>query len=167
MVFRRRSNLRPIHRIKHVVDEQGGLTVGTQVAAIIANSVDAPVLANDDQCETGSKINSFFITCEVAAQSAAALSNCYFALYKNPGNNLTPPNINVVGQSDQKNLFIHQEMVMLERADNGNPRTLFKGVILVPRGMRRNAPNDRWLILLLSPGLIVDYCIQVHYKEFR
>ncbi len=165
--FRQNMAIRPVHRIKHVVDQQGGLVAGTQGNQNIATTVDAPVLANTKECETGSKINGFYIKCEVYATSTAALANCYFALFKNPGGNITAPAPNNVGVNDNKRFVIHQEMVMMEKNTTGNPRTLFNGVIKIPRGYRRNAPNDVWTIALLSPGVSVDFCIQCHYKEFR
>ncbi len=169
MPFRSRSRnrLRPINRIKHVIDRQGGIVVATQSTQVIANAVDAPVIGTTDQVETGSTINGIYLKCEVYATSSAALSNVYLAVAKNPGNNLTFPNINVVGSDDNKKYVIHQEMVMLEKKVAGNPRTIFNGVIAIPRGYRRQGPNDRLVVLLFSPGIQFEFCLQCHYKEFR
>ncbi len=89
------------------------------------------------------------------------------AIAKNPGGNLAMPNPNAVGVSDNKKYIIHQEMVMLEQSVNGNPRTLFNGVIAIPRGYRRNGPNDQLQFLIIAPGVNINYCFQCHYKEFR
>ena len=59
-------------------------------------------------------------------------------VFKNPGGNLTVPANNTVGSNDNKKYVIHQEMVMLEQSISGNPRTLFNGVIRIPRGYQRN-----------------------------
>ncbi len=130
-------------------------------------SVDTPVIANRDDVETGSTVNAIFLVVEVVATSSAALSNVYMTVFKNPGANLTPPGANVVGSDDNKKYVIHQEMVMMQEQTGSNPRTLFKGVIVFPRGYRRNGPNDIWQISLLAPGVSFNYCLQVHYKEFR
>ncbi len=170
MSFRRsRLNLaiRPVHRIKHVFDSQFALAAGTAGNQTIVTTVDAPVLANTAECETGSKINGFFITCEIYGTSSAALSNAYFILFKNPGGNIANPAPNTVGSNDNKRYVIHQEMVMLQKVDTSNPRTLFKGVVAVPRHLRRNGPNDLWRVGVLTPGVSADVCLQVHYKEFR
>ncbi len=169
MVFRRRfqNSLRPVNRIKHVFDEQGGITAGTEQVILIATTSDTPVLGSPASTETGSKINGFFIIAEVNATSSAALSNVYFYVGKNPGTNLTLPSANAVGINDNKRFVVHQEMVMLQQVTNSNPRTLFKGVVAVPRGYRRNGPGDRWEIHILAPGVNTNYCVQVHYKEFR
>jgi len=168
MVFRRRSMaLRPINRIKHVVDNQGATVAGTAVSVILAQSVDAPVLANTDEVITGCTINGIFLVFEAVATSSAALPNMYFMVYKNPGANITFPAPNAVGASDTKKYVIHQEMVMLQKQTGSNPRTIFKGVIAIPRHMRRMAPDDEIDIRFLSPGVTTDWCMQAHYKEFR
>ncbi len=77
------------------------------------------------------------------------------------------PTANFVGASDDKRFVIHQEMVMLQQVTNSNPRTLFKGVIAIPRGYRRMGPNDLLRLAVLAPGVNINICLQVHYKEFR
>ncbi len=161
------SSLRPINRIKHVVDDQGGAVFGTQASIILINTVDTPALASIRNVETGSKVNGIYLKVEVYAVTAGALSNVYMFVNKNPGNNLTMPNANVVGASDNKKYVIHQEMVMVEQKVQGNPRTLFNGVIAIPRGYRRNGPNDTLVLNLFSPGVDFNFCVQCHYKEFR
>ncbi len=165
--FRSRNNLRPVNRIKHVTDLQTAGLLGVVTQIDLIKAVDNPVLANQNEVAIGSTINGIFISCEVYARTASALANMYFSLNKNPGGNLTLPNPNVVGLSDNKKYVIHQEMIMMERKINGNPRTLFKGVIVIPRGYRRFGPDDRLTVVLLAPGVDTDICIQSHYKEFR
>ncbi len=168
MGFRNRGMaLRPVHRIKHVVDIQNGLTAGTVATENVINAKDAPVLANTIEVETGSKVNGIFLIVEVLATSSAGLPNCYLTVAKNPGGNLTLPAPNVVGASDNKRFVIHQEMVMLQGQSGSNPRTLFKGVVVIPRGYRRFGPNDFLTLKILAPGVNLSYCIQAHYKEFR
>ncbi len=49
----------------------------------------------------------------------------------------------------------------------GNPRTIFNGVIAIPRGYRRNGPNDALTVEILAPGVPIEFCTQCHYKEYR
>ncbi len=108
-----------------------------------------------------------YIRCEAYATTAGALANIYMLIGKSPGANITLPNPNVVGINDNKRFVIHQEMVMLEQSVNGNPRTLFNGVVVMPRGYRRNGPNDRTSLFTFAPGVNTNICVQAHYKEFR
>ncbi len=168
MVFRNRSSsLRPVHRIKHVVDQQGGLVIGTVSDNVLIEAKDAPVLANVKEVETGSKVNGIYLKVEVSSVTAGAIANVYMSVYKNQGGNITAPTPNTVGSNDNKRFVIHQEMVMMEKAVNGNPRTLFNGVIVIPRGYRRFGPGDLLNVTFLAPGVTTDFCLQCHYKEFR
>ncbi len=170
MPFRNRSRglrLRPVNRIKHVFDEQGGIAAGSTVNVSLADTTDTPTLAAVNSVETGCTINGIYLKVEINATSSAALANAYMYVAKNPGNNLSMPAPNVVGASDNKKYVIHQEMVMLQQVTNSNPRILFNGVIVIPRGYRRFGPDDLLLLKIQSPGVALNYCVQCHYKEFR
>ncbi len=172
LVFRRGNRgmaLRPVHRIKHVVDSQGAMAVGVNTFVKLIESTDAPVLANTTEVETGSKVNGIYLKIEVLRTTATSgvLSNVYLAVFKNPGGNLSAIPPNAVGINDDKRYVIHQEMVMTTQTANENPRILFNGVIVIPKGYRRFGPNDELQIVMLSPGAIMNFCVQCHYKEFR
>ncbi len=166
-----RMALRPINRIKHVVDNSGTIAQAVVNVVSIAVATDTPALANTNFVETGAKINGFYIRLEIASNEAfdsGAIPNVYMFLGKNPGGNVTLPAPNAVGGNDNKRFIIHQEMSMIENKGQGsNARTLFNGVIVVPKGMRRMAPNDAWELRILCPALATAQCVQVHYKEFR
>ena len=166
----RRQNLRPVNSRKHVVDIQGGLVAGTQTFVDLANTVDAPVLAQNDEVATASTINALFLNVQVAATGTAALANVYMIVYKNPGNNVgvsNIPNANAVGISDFKKNIFHQEMIMTEKNTTAIPRTLFKGVLKLPKHFRRMGYDDHVIIALYAPGVNFDFCVQCIYKEFR
>ncbi len=167
----RSYNIRPVNRIKHVVDIQVAVPVNTQIANVISLTKDAPSLGTANETETGSRINGMFLSVEAVASetSTTATPNAYLSVWKNPGNNITLPNGNAVGVDDNKRFCVHQEMVMINPLDGGSPRNLFKGVIKFPRGYARNGPNDRWIVALFTPstGVAFNACMQAHYKEFR
>ncbi len=166
--FRRRA-LSPVNRIKHVVDSSATLTAGSALTTTLIQSTDTPVLANTDECETGSIVNGIYLKVEVASNEtdAGAIPNVYMAVIKNPGQNLTGFAVNAIGSNDNKRFVIHQEMVMLNNLAGGNPRVLFNGVIAIPKGYRRNGPNDVLQLIILSTAVNITLCIQCHYKEFR
>ncbi len=160
--------LRPVHRIKHVVDSQGATALDTVATLIAIKTVDAPVLANTNEVETGAKVNGIYLKVEVSNQgSTGVLANAYMIVMKNPGGNLSISNPNAIGSDDNKRYVIHQEMVMFQHIHDSNPRTLFNGVVVIPRGYRRMGPNDTLIVQVYSPGVAIDFCIQAHYKEFR
>ncbi len=165
--FRRGNALRPVNRIKHVVDLQYASALGVNTVNTLITAVDNPVLANTAEVQSGSTVNGIYLVVEINATSNTTLSNAYMYIVKNPGGNLTLPAANVVGASDDKRYVIHQEMVMLQQVANSNPRTLFKGVIAIPRGYRRMASGDFLQIMILAPGTNINVCHQCHFKEFR
>ncbi len=170
MVFRRRfrNAIRPVKRIKHVVDFQGGSALGINTVQTLIVENANPTTAATSQVETGATVNGIYLRVEVVNDGATGvLPNVYMAISKNPGNNLTIVNPNVIGSSNDKRWTIHQSMVMLQAVENSNPRTLFDGVIVIPRGYRRFAPDDRLQINLFSPGIAFNFCIQCHYKEYQ
>ncbi len=163
----RRNSLRPINRIKHVIDLQQGIVLNNKTTNTLIVAKDNPVLANTQEVETGSTVNGIYLRVEGYATTAAALANVYIYIMKNPGNNLATPAANAVGADDNKKYVIHQEMVMLEQSVNGNPRTIFNGVVVIPKGYRRFGPNDALTITYFAPGVNISVCHQCHYKEFR
>jgi len=150
-----------------VVDTQNALVAGTQANETIMVTVDTPALANTKDVETGSTVNGLYLHLEAVATSSAALPNMYMNIFYNTGNNLINPAANTVGSNDNKRFVIHQEMIMFQEQTGSNPRTVFNGVIVIPKHMRRNAPGDVIYMNLLAPGVSVNYCFQVHFKEFR
>jgi len=163
--------LRPIHRIKHVVDVSAALAKATALPQSLIITKDAPVLANVQEVETGAKVNGFYLKIEVVANedlaSAGPVPNVYMAIQKNPGGNSNAVQANNVGVNDDKRFIIHQEMIMLQKQIQGNPRILFNGVIVIPKGYRRFGPNDTLTMNLFSPAVNILFCAQMHFKEFR
>ncbi len=168
MSFRKRAlSLRPVHRIKHMVENQQALAIDTQTSVDIIKAVDAPIIANRPEVETASTVHGIFLNVQVAATSTASIANVYMAVVKNPGGNLAFSKINVLGSDDNKKYVIHQEMIMTEKNTTAIPRTLFKGVIAIPRGYKRFGINDTLQLLMFSPGVTYEVCFEAIYKEFR
>ncbi len=163
--------IRPVNRIKHVVDLSGTVAANAVGTFGVVQATDTPVLADIDGVQTGSIVNGVYIRFEAASNEAidlGAIPNFYFMLVKNVGGNLTFPAANAVGSDDNKRFVIHQEMVMIENKGQGsNPRTIFNGVIVIPKGYRRFGPNDTLTVLTKCPALDTAQCMQAHYKEFR
>ncbi len=152
------------------MDASATLAKNTKLNQSLVLAVDAPTLGNITQVETGSKVNGIYLKVEVASNETeviGAIPNVYMMVFKNPGGNNTFPDANTVGTSDLKRYVIHQEMIMIENSKGGNPRVLFNGVIVIPKGMRRFAPNDELRVQVFSPVIDIAVCFQCHYKEFR
>ncbi len=170
MAFRRFQAKRPIHSIKHIVDQQGALVGGTPTFIDIANAVDAPVLANKAEVETGSSVNALFVNIQVTGEvTEATLANVYAIFFKNPGNNIAAsaiPDGNVTGVDNFKRQIFHTEMAMLGNSTTTIPVILFKGVLKVPKVFKNMRVDDFLSLQLFSP-VNCNYCVQMIYKEYR
>ncbi len=160
--------IRPIHRIKHVIDSEGALAVDTQSTTNLATAEDNPTLANTTGCQLGSTVNGIYLHVEVSHTSGAGRPNIYMMVVKNQGGQVNFPKAYEVGADDAKRFVIHQEMIMQSGdAGNGLPRPIFNGVIKIPKVYRRMGPSDKIQVMLVSKTVVSDFCLQAHYKEFR
>ncbi len=170
MMRHRGMSMRPINRIKHIIDNSATVAKATNLTIDLVHSVDAPVIANTDEVVTGSTVNGIFLNVQVASNDVAdpgVIPNVYMAVFKNPGAqiSLNPQNL---GDDINKRFVIHQEMIMIENTgQGGNTKTLFKGVIVIPKGFRRFAPTDKLQITIRANQLDIAFCLQCIYKEFR
>ena len=94
-------------------------------------------------------------------------------VFKNPGNRFLAPALDTVGVTDLRKYFIHQEMVMVPGSDVGEnefPRTMFNGVIKIPRGYSRNGVEDRLQVILQHRSgeatQTTRFCIECIYKDY-
>ncbi len=168
--FSRGMALRPVHRIKHVVDSSATIAAGTQLPTDLIKTEDAPVLGSSNAVETGSKCYGIYLKVIAVSNEnevPGAIPNVYMTVSKNPAHALNAIVANAVGIDDLKKYVIHQEMVMIQNINGGNPTTVFNGVIKIPKGYARNGPNDRLQVDVLCPAVNIAICIQAHYKEFR
>ncbi len=162
-------SIRPVQRIKHVVDSSATLALGTVLPTALVVATDTPTIGSTATVITGSTVNGIYLKVVANSNDAAGVGipNIYMICYKNPGGNLTMPSPDAVGASDNKKYVIHQEMVMAQGIVEGVPSTIFNGVIVIPKGYRRFGPNDELKIDILAPAMDINLCIQCHYKEFR
>ncbi len=162
--------LRPVQRIKHVVDTSSTVAAAAQFNFDLVGATDTPTLANLAGVITGAKVYGVYLKVLCSSNEAAdvgAVPNVYMIIFKNAGGNLTIPTANQVGGNDNKRFVLHQEMSMNQNLRGGNPTVLFDGVVKIPKTYNRFGPNDTLQVGILSPALDIALCLQCHFKEFR
>jgi len=166
--------LRPVNRLKHVIDTNGAISMGGQSVTDVISSVESPSVTVSNQCVTASIVNSIYLRVEVIGKdSAGGVDNIYMYVYKNPSNELPQPPVDAIGVSNKRKFVIHQEMMMLDfkGTTSGFPRTLFKGVIKIPKQYQRNGVNDRLQVVLghrpAETTQLTEFCLQCIYQEYR
>ncbi len=172
--------IRPVTRLKHIVDTNGGITGATASVNDVINTVDDPASGQANRCATTSIVKSIFLRIEVVGKTpAGGVDNIYMYVFKNPAADLTFPAVDSVGTSDTRKYVIHQEMLMLtpqatSGAGGGDfrfPRTLFKGVIKIPKHYQRNGLSDKLSVVIGhrtgEATQTSEFCLECIYQEFR
>ncbi len=171
VMARFRAALHPIHSIKHVIDTSAGnVAAGTNVNVNLIKAVDNPdALTNQEDIAVRAKVNGIYLDVEVSCDEdvVAQIPNAYMIVYKSPAGVVPAILPAVVGTTANKRFVIHQEMVMLDGHAVGNPRTLFKGVISIPKSFRTFADGDQLQLRIQAPSVKFNYCVQCIYKELR
>ncbi len=175
MSFRRRSlRLRPVQSLKHIVDTNGGVSGGAQSVNDVVVAVQNPAPTALNQVNIGATVNAIFLRVEVIQEVAAGgIDNIYMYVYKNPGGNLATPAVDSVGTTDKRKFVLHQEMMMTGTAltaASAIPRTLFKGVVMIPRGYKRFGVEDKLQVVIGHRAgeatQVSNFCLQCIYKEY-
>ncbi len=165
--FRRAKS--PINSVKHILDTSGALTGGGNSVSTIAvgvPNVDSGTFQPGD-IRTGGTINGFFISVFVIGATGAPLTAPIdWFLGKFHDGQVAHPTPGSTGTSKLRNQIIHEEKGLAGSGD-GTPM-VFKGVIAVPRGMRRMREGDEWRLVLRSADMTVDatFCVKAIYKSY-
>ncbi len=165
--FRGRG-LSPINSIKHILDSEGDLSgAGTSfnVLAIGVPNVDQTTFKPGD-IRVGGKINGFFISVFIIGASGSGNTGSinWYLIKTRSGQSAPTPGL--TGTSKLRSQIIHEEKGLSGSID-GTPMA-FKGVIVVPKGMRRMAEEDQWILALRGTDAVSDYhfCVKAIYKSF-
>ncbi len=83
----RGNRLRPVNRIKHVVDVQGAVAAGANTLRTLIVAVDNPTLAVNNEVQNGSTVNGIYLKVEATRTGTTSdvLANVYLFIAKNPG----------------------------------------------------------------------------------
>ncbi len=167
---RYRRSLNVVHRLKHIVDNNSTVSAGVTLPTVLILGRDAPVIAATREVETGSKVHGIFLNVQIQGNqiSSGGIPNIYMAVYKSKGGNIPTIDPTATGSNPDKSNIIHQEMGMFQSDSvDGNPKTLFKGVIVIPKGLQRFGLDDELVMTLRSTAINYKNCSQCIYKEFR
>ncbi len=149
--MRSQLGLRPVNRLKHVVDTNGAIVGAAPSVTDVITASPNPVTTTSNQVNDTSIVRSIYLRVEVIGKdSAGGVDNIYMIVFKNPANDLAIPAVDSVGVSDKRKFVIHQEMLMLDfkGTTSGFPRTLMKGVIKIPQPYQRFGIQDRLQVVI-------------------
>ncbi len=135
-------SLNVIHSEKHIVPLLGTLTTANQVSDV-AVAVTAPSNTVITDCHRGGNIKAIWVSIDMCGLGASGANiRCIAYLFKNPGNNLTPPGTFTVGASNEKKFVIKMWSMMLMRNQEGNPPYHWEGWVKIPKIYQRMGTDD-------------------------
>ncbi len=166
----RRSSLNLVNRTKHVVDSEGSLAAQADSTNAFAQEVNVKAAVfNPVEVLLGSHINGVFISLFVLGDTGSPIvgSINWYIAKKRAGQAFTDfPNPGNTGISDIRNQIFHEEKGLAGSGD-GTPMA-FKGVIAIPKGMRRMRAGDEFFINIRQNSVAdtAQFCLKVIYNEY-
>ncbi len=177
MVFRR--NLHPVIATKNVVEASGVIAATTNtVLDNLSVSVDSATLAAQDSVERGATINGMFISIFFISEGGEIANEVPLVdwyIIKDQGGNFGTafggsdmPIPGSQGDSDNKRFVFHTEKGLAGGGDvslSGVPM-VFKGVIAIPRGFRKQNSGDI-IKICARTNFATKFCVQAIYKWYH
>ncbi len=116
----------------------------------------------------GASVNGFFITIFIIGSTGAPVAGSQnWILWKlHEGQAGVAPNAGNTGTSKVRNQIIHQEKGLVGSGDG--TAMAFKGVIVVPKGMRRMREGDEWAIRMNNNDASNDtnFCVRAIFNSY-
>ncbi len=162
--------MRPvIDTIKNVVNQIDGITSGADFERDIAVAKDSPVTSTTSDVKRGSKIFKIWLEFWVysSAELAVGVSNAVdLYIWKNPGNNLTPPTPTSQGSSNEKKYIFKSWKGLIGARTQGSQPYTWKGWIKIPRVYQRMGTDDTISLVSRAIGSNAVVCMIAVYKWY-
>ncbi len=155
-----------VHSIKNSATRVN-VTGTTTADDSVAIAVDTPLTTGNFDVKNGCTIKAIWISldfCGLAASGVQQTTGVY--LFKNSGNNLTPPGPFVTGNSNEKRFVIKEWSQMTMRNQDGNPPYHWEGWIRIPKTHQRMATDDRWELVFATDSAAGHLSYKFIYKWY-
>ena len=179
MGFRRNRSLSPIVSTKNVVETSGIIAAGTNtVIDNLSVAVESTTLAATDSVERGSTINGMFISIFFYTEGGEVTNEVPLVdwyIIKDQGGNMAVtfdsthlPTPGAQGSFNNKRFIFHTEKGLAGGGDAslaGVPM-VFKGVIAIPKGYRKQNMDDI-IKICARTNFATKFCVQAIYKWYH
>ncbi len=165
--YRRGMTLRPIDSMKNVFETTNSIGTVAQ-NEILAQAVDTPVTTAQNQVQRGCIIKAIYLSFDVCGlDGSGILQKTGLYLMKNPGANLTAPQVFTVGTSNEKKFVFRQWQFMTMRNQEGNPPFHWEGWIKIPKRYQRMGTDDLIHLTQGNSNAAGHISVQCIYKWYR
>ncbi len=179
VVFRRFNRSKsPINSVKHIAEVSTVLAATTNTVFLtVVDNVDTYTISDTNGVPTGATVNSFYLSAYFIAEGGEVANEVPLVdwyIIKDPGGTYGStfdsshlPTPGATGLHVNKRHIIHTEKGL---AGGGDASTaglpmIFKGVILIPKHMRRIAQNDK-ITIAARANFATKGCMQAIYKHY-
>ncbi len=160
-----------IHSVKHIIDANGVNTGGVKSVVPLTKVVNARTEPFDPvELVVGETVNAMFIEVFMIGSSGTGVDqpqNWYICKAR-AGQDLIAdfPTPSSTGTSEFRSQIFHEEKGLVGSADGS--QMIFKGVIVIPKGMRRQRAGDQFAIELHNqdPANDSNFCVKAIFKSF-
>ncbi len=156
--------------IKHIIDAEGALTMGNQSVvpvSVAVPNVDTTTFKPGD-VRVGSVVNGIFFSIFMIGTTGAPISGSanWYVSKEHEGQAVSFPVPNETGTSKVRNQIFHEEKGLVGSGDG--TAMAFKGVIAIPKGMRRMREGDVINVHLRCLDTTNDcqFCVKAIYKSW-
>lgn len=174
----RQSFKRPINSVKHIAEISGIVAASTNTVFLTpVDAVNTYTLSDTNGVPIGSMVSSLYLSFYAIAEGgeiAAEVPLVDWYILKNPGATFgtafdatSLPTPGATGSHANKRWIIHTEKGLAGGGDASTAGVpmIFKGVISIPKHMRRIAQGDR-LIVAVRTNFNTKICVQCIYKHY-
>ncbi len=141
--------------------------VTTNVSTLISNSVTAPSNTIAQEVGHGSLIKAIWLSLDFCGLAASGVNQRTLVyLFKNPGNNLTPPGVFAIGTSNEKKYVIKTWSAMTMRNQEGNPPYHWEGWVKIPKLYQRQGVDDQFQLVVGASTATGHFNFHAIYKWF-
>ncbi len=155
---------------KNIVSSFTAGAAGATVTIDIAKSVDSAALANVTEVNRGSKIFRIWVEFWVYASETDVVgitNGIDMYIWKNPGNNLTPPTPGTEGSSNEKKFLFKVWKGLIGARTEGSEMYKFRGWIKVPKVYQRMGADDQIEMVFGATGTPALVCSKFVYKYYE
>ncbi len=167
---RRRGNYprSVVTSIKNVFNNGFGIS-STTVTKNLAKAVTAPSPTVSNDVSHGCIIKAIWVVVDVCGLAGTGVLNNFTAyLAKNPGANLTLPDPNSVGTSNEKKFVFKMWRAMIMRNQDGNNPYHWEGWIKIPKRYQRMGTDDLITFVIQCTAAVTGHAsVQGIYKWYR
>ncbi len=157
-----------VHSTKHYVQISISSVAATaKVTEDLVDAVAVNLVTDSDEVAEGSTVKAIYVELSVLANTA--LQNFIMVILKVPGSGAGPAFSDMVALFDYPNKknILYTTQGLAPNDGVGQPQTILRGWIKIPKSKQRFGLGDRILLVLANQGdNTVNYCGFATYKEY-